>query len=116
MIHLQTILRCVDNSEAKDVQCINMSKKKFASINDSILVSIKSTTYPTSSEKIQKKQVHNSLIVHTKKPLKRADGSYFRSDQNSVILLKSNNEKIGNRMNSYAFFESNLGTVAEKNI
>ena len=104
MIQLQTKLTVIDNSGVKVAQCINIPKsKKFASINDSILVAIKSTIPRT---KINKKKMYKGIIVQTKKALKRPDGTYVKSDQNSVVLVKSTNEMLGNRVKSFVCFEN----------
>jgi large subunit ribosomal protein L14 len=82
---------------------LNIGNKKFAALNDTILVAIKSTIQNST---INKKIVYRAQIVQTKKPIKRLDGTYLRSDKNSAILLKQNNELFASRIKSFVFHES----------
>ena len=78
MIQMQTMLSVADNSGAKKIQCIKVlggSKRKYASIGDVIVVSVKEAI-PNS--KVKKGDVHRAVIVRTSKEVARPDGSYIR--------------------------------------
>ncbi len=98
MIQMQTSLTVADNSGAKRVQCIKVlggSKRKFASIGDIIVVSIKESI-PNS--KTPKGKVFKAVIVRTVKEIARKDGSFIRFDDNSVVMLNANLEPIATRI------------------
>ena len=98
MIQTQTALEVADNSGAKKVMCIKVlggSKRRYASVGDVIVVSIKEAL-PNS--KVKKGDVHKAVVVRTRKELGRADGSYIRFDENSAVLLNNQNEPIGTRI------------------
>ena len=98
MIQMQSILDIADNSGAKKVMCIKVlggSKRKYASIGDIIVVSIREAI-PNS--KVKKGDVAKAVIVRTKKALGRADGSYIRFDGNSAVLINKDNEPVGTRI------------------
>jgi large subunit ribosomal protein L14 len=98
MIQMQSRLNVADNSGAKEVMCIKVlggSKRRFASIGDIIVVSIKDAI-PTA--KVKKGDVAKAVIVRTIHKLKRADGSYIRFDDNSAVLINANKEPIGTRI------------------
>ncbi|MDA8273698.1 MAG: 50S ribosomal protein L14 [Deltaproteobacteria bacterium] len=98
MIQMQTILGSADNSGAKKLMCIKVlggSKRKYAEIGDIIVVSIKEAI-PNS--KVKKGDVSKAVIVRTVKEIKRPDGSYIRFDNNSAVLINTQNEPIGTRI------------------
>lgn len=98
MIQMQTRLTVADNSGAKEVMCIKVlggSKRRFASVGDIIVVSIKDAT-PTS--KVKKGDVAKAVVVRTKKKIRRADGSYIKFDENSAVLINPAKEPIGTRI------------------
>jgi large subunit ribosomal protein L14 len=98
MVQTFTILDVADNSGAKKVMCIKVlggSKRKYASIGDVIVVSIREAI-PNS--KVKKGEVAKAVIVRTKKELGRPDGSYIRFDGNSAVLINKDNEPIGTRI------------------
>ncbi len=98
MIQMQSRLNVADNSGAKEVMCIKVlggSKRRFASIGDVIVVSIKEAI-PTA--KVKKGDVAKAVIVRTIHKLRRADGSYIRFDDNSAVLINANKEPIGTRI------------------
>lgn len=87
-----------DNSGAKEVYCIKVlggSRRRYASIGDIIVVSIKEAI-PNS--KVKKGDVVKAVVVRTKKELRRDDGSYIRFDENSAVLINQNREPIGTRI------------------
>jgi large subunit ribosomal protein L14 len=98
MIQQQTNLDVADNSGAKRVQCIKVlggSRRRYASIGDIIVVSIKEAI---PQAKVKKGEVARAVIVRTAREVKRADGSYIRFDGNSAVLINKDNEPIGTRI------------------
>jgi large subunit ribosomal protein L14 len=98
MVQMQTVLDVADNSGAKKVMCIKVlggSKRKYASIGDVIVVSIREAI---PQAKVKKGDVAKAVIVRTKKDIRRADGSYIRYDGNSAVLINKDNEPIGTRI------------------
>jgi len=98
MIQMQTRLNVADNSGAKELMCIKVlggSKRRFASIGDIIVVSIKEAL-PNS--KVKKGDVAKAVVVRTVQKLRRADGSYIRFDDNSAVLINASKEPIGTRI------------------
>ena len=98
MIQQQTVLDVADNSGAKKVMCIKVlggSKRKYASIGDVIVVSVKEAI---PNAKVKKGEVARAVIVRTAKEITRPDGSYIRFDGNSAVLVNKDNEPIGTRI------------------
>jgi large subunit ribosomal protein L14 len=98
MIQMQTMLNVADNSGAKKVMCIKVlggSKRRYASIGDVIVVTIKEAI---PQAKVKKGEVARAVIVRTSREVKRADGSYIRFDNNSAVLIDANLEPIGTRI------------------
>lgn len=98
MIQMQTVLDVADNSGAKSVQCIKVlggSKRRYASIGDVIVVSVKDAI---PRGKAEKGKVYKAVVVRTAKEIKRKDGSSLRFDHNSAVLLNTGLEPIGTRI------------------
>lgn len=98
MIQQESILDVADNSGARRVLCIKVlggSKRKYASVGDVIVVSVKEAT-PLA--KVKKGEVKKAVIVRTKKEIVRPDGSYIRFDDNSAVLISNDKEPIGTRI------------------
>jgi large subunit ribosomal protein L14 len=98
MIQQQTILDIADNSGAKSVMCIKVlggTKRKYASIGDVIVVSIKEAI---PNAKVKKGEVAKAVIVRTAREISRADGSYIKFDGNSAVLINKDLEPIGTRI------------------
>jgi large subunit ribosomal protein L14 len=98
MIQTESILDSADNSGAKKLMCIKVlggTRRKYASVGDVIVVSIKEAI-PDS--KVKKGEVKRGVIVRTRKEISRQDGSYIRFDQNSVVLINEAGEPIGTRI------------------
>ncbi len=98
MIQTQSILQVADNSGARKVMCIKVlggSKRRYARIGDVIKVSIKEAI---PRGKVKKGEVMNALVVRTRKPMRRADGSIIRFDSNAVVLLNAQLQPIGTRI------------------
>jgi large subunit ribosomal protein L14 len=98
MIQQESRLTVADNSGAKEVLCIRVlggTRKRYATIGDQIVVSIKSAL-PTSA--VKKGTVSKAVIVRTKKEIRRNDGSYIRFDDNAVVLITNVDEMRGTRI------------------
>jgi len=98
MIQVETRLSVADNSGAKEVLCIKVlggSKRRYASVGDVIVVSIKEAA-PKS--KVKKGEVQRAVVVRTKQALNRADGSRIQFDRNAAVLVDKKGEPIGTRI------------------
>jgi large subunit ribosomal protein L14 len=98
MIQMQTVLNVADNSGAKKVACIKVlggSKRRYASVGDIIVVSIKEAI-PNS--KVKKGDVMKAVVVRTAKEVRRPDGSYLKFDDNSAVLITNQLEPVGTRI------------------
>ena len=98
MIQMQTNLDVADNSGARRVMCIKVlggSKRKYASIGDVIVVSVKDAI---PRGRVKKGDVHRAVIVRTAKEIRRADGSAIRFDGNAAVLINKQGEPIGTRI------------------
>ncbi len=98
MIQQESRLSVADNSGAKEVLCIRVlggTGKRYASIGDQIIVSVKSAI---PSGEIKKGTVTKAVVVRTNKEVRRNDGSYIRFDDNAVVLLNAADEMRGTRI------------------
>ncbi len=98
MIQCESVLDVADNSGAKKLLCIKVlggSKRKYASVGDIIVVSIKEAI---PNAKVKKGSVMRAVIVRTAKELRRKDGSYIRFDNNSAVLIDGDGEPVGTRI------------------
>ena len=98
MIQMQSNLDVADNSGARRVQCIKVlggSKRRFASVGDLIVVSVKEAI-PRGRGK--KGDIHRAVIVRTAKDVRRPDGTCIRFDRNAAVLLDPQGEPIGTRI------------------
>jgi large subunit ribosomal protein L14 len=98
MIQMQSNLDVADNSGARRVQCIKVlggSHRKYASIGDTIVVSVKEAI---PRGRVKKGQVMKAVIVRTAKGVRRADGSLIRFDRNAAVLVNDQGEPVGTRI------------------
>lgn len=98
MIQMQTKLDVADNSGARSVMCIKVlggSKRKFASVGDVIVVSVKEAN---PRGRVKKGDVLRAVIVRTAKDIRRTDGSVIRFDGNAAVLINNSLEPIGTRI------------------
>ncbi len=98
MIQTSSLLDVADNSGAKKVYCIKVlggSKRKYASIGDIIIVSIREAL---PNAKVKKGDVAKAVIVRTRRELNRPDGSLIKFDVNSAVLINKDLEPIGTRI------------------
>ena len=98
MVQQQTILKVADNTGAKEIMCIRClggSHRKFAGVGDVIVASVKSAI---PNGVVKKGDVGKAVIVRTKKPIRRADGSYIRFDENAAVIIKEDGNPRGTRI------------------
>lgn len=98
MVQQESRLRVADNSGAKEVLCIRVlggTKRRYASIGDQIVVSIKEAM-PNGN--VKKGSVSQAVVVRANKEVRRNDGSYIRFDDNAVVLLNETGEMRGTRI------------------
>ena len=98
MIQQETRLKVADNSGAKEVLCFKIlggSKRRYASIGDLIVVTVKNAI-PGGA--VKKGDVTRAVVVRTRKEVRRRDGSYIRFDDNAAVLLTSAGEPMGTRI------------------
>jgi len=98
MIQVTTHLEVADNSGARVVKCIKVlggSRRKYASLGDVIVVSIKEALPGT---KVKKGETARAVVVRTARGYQRSDGSYIKFDTNSAVLINKDKEPIGTRI------------------
>lgn len=98
MIQMQTNLDVADNSGARRVQCIKViggSKRRYAAIGDTIVVSVKEAI---PRGRVKKGAVMKAVVVRTAKGVRRPDGSIIRFDGNAAVLVNASGEPIGTRI------------------
>jgi large subunit ribosomal protein L14 len=98
MVQQESRLKVADNTGAKEVLTIRVlggTKRRYASVGDKIVVSIKDAT-PNGN--VKKGSVSTAVVVRTKKEVRRADGSYIRFDDNACVLLNATGEMRGTRV------------------
>ena len=98
MIQQQTRLKVADNTGAKELMCIRClggSYRKFAGVGDVIIASVKSAI---PNGVVKKGDVVKAVIVRTKKPIRRQDGSYVRFDENAAVIIRDDGNPKGTRI------------------
>ena len=98
MIQQQSILKVADNTGAKEIMCIRClggSHRKFAGVGDVIVASVKSAI---PNGVVKKGDVVKAVIVRTKKPIRRPDGSYVRFDENAAVIIREDGNPKGTRI------------------
>lgn len=104
MIQQETMLEIADNSGAKTAQCIKVlnrgasrgrKTRPSATVGDIVCVAIKKSL-PICQ--LDDKKVHKCVIIRTKYPIKRADGSYVRFDSNAAVMIDAEGNPIGTRI------------------
>lgn len=98
MIQVQTRLKVGDNSGAKELMCIRVlggSLRRYASIGDVIVASVKQAT---PGGVVKKGEVVKAVVVRTKKEIKRKDGTYIRFSENAAVLIKDDKSPRGTRI------------------
>ena len=98
MIQMETNLDVADNSGARRVQCIKVlggSKRKYATIGDTIVVSVQEAI---PKGRVKKGQVMKAVVVRTAFPVRRDDGTVIRFDRNAAVLINAQGEPVGTRI------------------
>ena len=98
MIQMGSMLTVADNSGARRVMCIKVlggSKRRYATIGDIIVVSIKEAI---PRGRVKKGEVMKAVVVRVSKDIKRADGSSIRFDRNAAVLINAQKEPVGTRI------------------
>ena len=98
MVQQQSILKVADNTGAKEIMCIRClggSHRKVAKIGDVIIASVKTAT---PGGVVKKGDVVKAVVVRTKKPTRRADGSYVRFDENAAVIIREDGTPRGTRI------------------
>ena len=88
MVQQQSILKVADNTGAREIMCIRClagSYRKYAGVGDIIVASVKAAI---PGGVVKKGDVVKAVVVRTKKPIRRADGSYVRFDENAAVIIK----------------------------
>jgi large subunit ribosomal protein L14 len=98
MIQMQTRLVVADNTGAKEVMCFKVlggSRKRTAALGDIVVCSVKNVI---AGSEIKKGAIVRGVIVRTRKPTRRADGSYVRFDSNALVIIDNDQNPRGTRI------------------
>ena len=98
MVQQQSILKVADNTGAKEIMCIRCfggSYRKYAGVGDIIVASVKTAT---PGGVVKKGDVVKAVVVRTKKPIRRPDGSYLRFDENAAVIIREDGTPKGTRI------------------
>jgi large subunit ribosomal protein L14 len=98
MVQQQTRLKVADNTGAKEImviRCLGGSYRKYAGVGDIVVASVKTAT---PGGVVKKGDVVKAVVVRTKKPIRRADGSYLRFDDNAAVIIKEDKTPKGTRI------------------
>ena len=98
MVQQQSVLKVADNTGAREIMCIRClggSFRKYAGVGDIIVASVKSAI---PGGVVKKGDVVKAVVVRTKQPIRRADGSYIRFDENAAVIIKDDKTPKGTRI------------------
>ena len=98
MIQQESFLKVADNSGAKEIKCIRVlggSRRKYASIGDVIVASVRKAA---PGGQVKKGDVVKAVVVRTAQAVRRADGTYVRFDENAAVLIKDDRNPTGTRI------------------
>ena len=98
MVQQQSILKVADNTGAKEIMCIRCLGgyyRKYAGVGDIIVASVKTAT---PGGVVKKGDVVKAVVVRTKKPIRRPDGSYLRFDENAAVIIREDGTPKGTRI------------------
>ena len=98
MIQQESKVKVADNSGAKEILCIRVlggTGKRYASVGDTIVGTVKTAT-PSGS--VKKGQIVKAVMVRVKKEIRRKDGSYIRFDDNACVIIDENGQMKGTRV------------------
>ncbi|CAK7903054.1 54S ribosomal protein L38, mitochondrial [[Candida] anglica] len=130
MIYLKTVLNVIDNSGAQLAECIKVLRhnpKNFAKVGDEITVVIQKArpmnadiTGASANNRVKRRDICRAIVVRTKSPFRRPDGSVVRFDDNACVLINKNGDPLGTRVSSVVAKElkdlkySKIATLAPK--
>jgi len=98
MIQQESRLQVADNTGAREVMCIKVlggSSRRFAAVGDVIICSVKQVI---AGSEVKKKAIVRAVVVRTKTPTRRNDGSYVKFDSNAVVLIDNDGNPRGTRI------------------
>ena len=98
MIQMQTLLKVADNTGARELMCIRVlggTGRKYAGIGDVVVASVKKAA---PGGMVKKGEVVRAVIVRSAKGVQRADGSYFRFDENAAVIIREDKNPRGTRI------------------
>lgn len=130
MIYLKSLLNVIDNSGAQLVECIKVLRhnpRNYAKVGDEITVVVKEArpltseiTGQSANNRVKRRDICRAVIVRTKAPFRRPDGSTIRFDDNACVLINKNGDPLGTRVSSVVAKElrdlkfSKIATLAPK--
>lgn len=110
MIYLKSLLKVIDNSGAQMVECIKVLRhgpRNCAKVGDEITVVVKEAkayqselTGAAVNNRVKRRDICRAVVVRTKAPYRRADGSTIRFDDNACVLINKNGDPLGTRVSS----------------
>lgn len=98
MLQQESILKVADNTGAKEallIHVLGVGRKRYASIGDRIVVTVKDAI---PSGNIKKGEISKAVVVRTKNKIRRKDGSYLSFDDNACVLINNSGEVKGTRI------------------
>jgi large subunit ribosomal protein L14 len=98
MIQEYTILKVADNTGARKVMCFRVlggTRRRYASIGDIIVCSVKDAA---PNGQLKKGDIARAVVVRTRQPIRRKDGSYIRFDDNAAVIIDAQREPKGTRI------------------
>ena len=98
MIQAYTRLRCADNCGAREILCIRVlkgSSTRYAGVGDVCVGVVKSAT---PNQQVKKSDLIRFVVVRTRQPIRRPDGSVLRFDENAAVVINNNMEPRGTRI------------------
>ena len=101
MIQERSILKVADNSGARLIRCFRVlggTRRRYARIGDVIVASVQTAEPKHAAKPVKKKEIVRAVVVRSRNPLRRADGSYVRFDENAVVVVNNKKEPVGTRM------------------
>lgn len=98
MIQEYSILKVADNTGARKVMCFRVlggTKRRYASVGDIIVCSVRDAA---PNGQLKKGDVARAVVVRTRQPIRRKDGSYIRFDDNAAVIIDAQKEPKGTRI------------------
>lgn len=98
MLQQQSMMKVADNTGAKELMCIRVlggTGRRYARIGDVVVATVKKAT---PGGVVKKGEVVKAVVVRTVQPLRRADGSYVRFDENAAVIIKDDKNPRGTRI------------------